>query len=190
MSRVAIRWQPWVTEAAYEIVGLGEVENIGSGIDEDHIGARLHLAQRHIIPIWQRCAHWTGLTLVDRLYYPDCEGWYAPSTDTISVSMSSATGEMRYPHRLRAILHHEIAHAVGCRFPDWEVAVFENLSLVGCGGEHSEAAARVASFYEHHACIADEIGGMNPKIRDFSMIYNGEISNRIKGIITETSFVG
>lgn len=182
MSRVAIRWQPCSGEAAYEIVGLDEVENIGSGIDKDDIDACLDIAQRHIVPIWHKCAHWTGLILVNRLHYPDCEGWYAPSTETITVSMSTSDGAMRYAHRLRSVMHHEIAHAVGCRFPEWESAVFENLSLVEYGSEYSDSAdERVARIYEYYACIADEIGGMDRAIREFSIIYNGEISNRIKG---------
>lgn len=178
---VAIRCKPFSSEDAYEFVGLDQVENIGFGIRKGDLPACLAVAMRHVLPIWRRCAHWTNLVLIKRFHEASYCGTYNPANKTIAIAMTMMDGTLQHPHSLRATMHHEVAHAVGDRLPDWEEAVFNVLPAISYGSEYSDSATeRVARIYEYHACIADEIGGMDPVIRDFSMIYNGDVSSLIK----------
>lgn len=137
-------------------------------------------ALEHAVPIWQRCAHWTSLLLVTS-FDDNRVGCFEfdPEKEVISLAVGGYETP-QLPYHVTGALHHEIAHAVARRLPEWQDHVTRYLRPIETGHDYCDSPSeRFARVYEHAANLADEIGEMLP-FADLSLIYTGKVSAAIR----------
>lgn len=137
-------------------------------------------ALEHAVPIWQRCAHWTSLLLV-KSFDDNRIGFFQFGCGKETITL--AVGDYETPHLpyiVTGFLHHEIAHAVAARLPDWQDHVARYLRPIETGDDYCDSPSeRFARVYQHAANLADEIGEMLP-FADLASIYTGKVSAAIR----------